>query len=56
MTEEHVPKGRPESYEKDDQERTRRVDEYMDREYEQVANRQYRRDYTGSVPNIGERR
>jgi hypothetical protein len=56
MTEEHVPHGRPETYEEDDLDRARRVDEYMDREYSQIANRNYRRDYTGSVPNIGERR
>ena len=55
MTEYHPPHGLPEAYEQDDHDRTRRVDEHMDREYLQVASHDYRRDYTGSVPNMGER-
>jgi hypothetical protein len=38
----------------DDLSRMRRVHEYLEREYVQIPEGPYRREYGGSVPNVGE--
>jgi hypothetical protein len=54
MSEHQVPTGTPEAWEIDDQSRMRRVHEYLEREYQQIPEGPYRREYGGSVPNVGE--
>jgi hypothetical protein len=50
MAENQVPPGTPEAWEIDD-----RVHEYLDREYLQIPESPYRREYDGCVPSAGER-
>jgi hypothetical protein len=53
MTEHQVPPGPPGAWEIDDLTRMRRVHEYLEREYLQIPEGPYRREYGGSVPNVG---
>jgi hypothetical protein len=39
----------------DDLSRMRRVHDYLDREYQEIPEHHYRRDYGGSVPSVCER-
>jgi hypothetical protein len=55
MSEGQVPAETPEAWELDDLSRMRRVHEDLDREYLQIHEGPYRRQYEGSVPNLGER-
>jgi len=55
MTDGQVPPGTPEAWEIEDLSRLRRVHEYLDREYRQIPEGAYRREYEGNVPNVGER-
>ena len=55
MTDPSAPHGLPETYEMDDLSRMRRVHDYLDREYQEIPERHYRRDYGGSVPSVCER-
>jgi len=52
MNEHQVPLGLPEAWEMDDLSRMRRVHEYLEREYLQIPEGPYRREYGGSVPNV----
>jgi hypothetical protein len=55
MAEYPAQPGTPEGWEVDDLSRVRRVHEYLDREYRQIPEGHYRREYGGNVPNAGER-
>ena len=55
MTDQSAPHGLPETYEMDDLSRMRRVHDYLDREYQEIPEHRYRRDYGGSVPSVCER-
>jgi hypothetical protein len=54
MAEYPLPPGSPEAWEVDDLSRVRRVHEYLEREYRQIPEGPYRRDYGGNVPNADE--